>query len=90
MRKIVIFALIAVMASGCSIYRKYQRPEELTADVDSLYRAELIADPEDTTSFGSMPWEELFTDPCLKELFSELAGEEEAHVWTIRSVLEQL
>lgn len=30
------------------------------------------------------------TDPCLKELFSELAGEEEAHVWTIRSVLEQL
>ena len=68
MRKIVIFALIAVMASGCSIYRKYQRPEELTADVDSLYRAELIADPEDTTSFGSMPWEELFTDPCLKDL----------------------
>lgn len=29
-------------------------------------------------------------DPCLKELFSELAGEEEAHVWTIRGVLEQL
>ena len=30
------------------------------------------------------------SDPCLKELFSELAAEEEAHVWTIRSVLEQL
>lgn len=29
-------------------------------------------------------------DPCLKELFTELAGEEEAHVWTIRGVLEQL
>lgn len=24
------------------------------------------------------------SDPCLKELFSELAAEEEAHVWTIR------
>ena len=58
--------MIAVMASSCSIYRKYQRPEELP--VDSLYRAELIADPEDTVSFGSMPWEELFTDPCLKDL----------------------
>lgn len=68
MRKVIIFALIAVMASGCSIYRKYQRPEELTADVDSLYRTELIADPTDTVSFGSMPWEDLFTDPYLKDL----------------------
>ena len=58
--------MIAVLASSCSIYRKYQRPEDLP--VDSLYRAELIADPEDTVSFGSMPWEELFTDPCLKDL----------------------
>lgn len=66
MRKVILFAMIAVMASSCSIYRKYQRPEELP--VDSLYRAELIADPEDTVSFGSMPWEELFTDPCLKDL----------------------
>lgn len=30
------------------------------------------------------------SDPYLKELFSELAGEEEAHVWAIRGVLEQL
>lgn len=30
------------------------------------------------------------SDSCLKELFSELAVEEEVHVWTIRSVLEQL
>lgn len=66
MRKAIIFAMIAVLASSCSIYRKYQRPEDLP--VDSLYRAELIADPEDTVSFGSMPWEELFTDPCLKDL----------------------
>ena len=66
MRKTLIFALIAVMATSCSIYRKYQRPEDLP--VDSLYRAELIADPEDTSSFGNMPWEELFTDPYLRDL----------------------
>lgn len=30
------------------------------------------------------------TDPCLKELYTELAGEEEAHMWTVRGVLEGL
>ena len=60
--------MIAVMASSCSIYRKYHRPEDLQVNVDSLYRAELIANPEDTVSFGTMPWEELFTDPYLKDL----------------------
>ena len=68
MRKFIIFAMIAVMASGCSIYRKYQRPEDLGVQMDSLYRAELVKNPEDTTSFGNMPWEELFTDPYLKDL----------------------
>ena len=68
MRKAILFAIIAVMASSCSIYRKYQRPEDIQVNVDSLYRAELIADPEDTSSFGSMAWEELFTDPYLKDL----------------------
>ena len=29
-------------------------------------------------------------DPCLKELYTELAGEEEAHAWTVRGVLEGL
>lgn len=68
MRKVILFALIAVMASSCSIYRKYHRPEDIQVNTDSLYRAELIADPADTSSFGSMPWEELFTDPYLKNL----------------------
>ena len=66
MRKIIVFAIIAVISSSCSIYRKYQRPENLPTD--SLYRAELIANPEDTASLGSMPWEELFTDPYLRDL----------------------
>ena len=30
------------------------------------------------------------SDLCLKELFTELAGEEEAHAWTVRGVLEGL
>lgn len=68
MRKITIFLTLAVILSSCSIYRKYQRPEDLQVNVDSLYRAELATAQEDTSSFGSLPWEELFTDPYLKDL----------------------
>lgn len=68
MKKTIIIALAAVMMCSCSIYRKYERPENLQVNVDSLYRSELVANPEDTSSFGSLPWEELFTDPYLKKL----------------------
>lgn len=30
------------------------------------------------------------TDPCLRELYVELAGDENAHAWLLRGVLEQL
>lgn len=72
MRKIILATAAVLMVSGCSIYRKYQRPEDIVP-VDSLYRAELIS-PEDTlaaedsTSFGYLPWEEMFTDPRLQAL----------------------
>lgn len=67
MKKILFFTIMAVMTCSCSIYRKYQRPEGLPTD--SLYRADMT-DPAsaDTTSLGSMPWEEMFTDPALREL----------------------
>lgn len=72
MRKIILISLAVVMVSGCSIYRKYERPENLVP-VDSLYRAELVT-PEDSaaaadsSSLGYMPWEEMFTDAHLQEL----------------------
>ena len=64
--------MAVLMLSGCSIYRKYERPENVVP-IDSLYRAELVS-PDDSTaaadssSFGYMPWEEMFTDPHLQEL----------------------
>lgn len=75
MRKInIIFSIsfAAVLLSGCSIYRKYQRPENLLP-VDSLYRQELVSPSDssasaDSTSLGYMPWEEMFTDPYLQDL----------------------
>ena len=67
MKKILLFSTAIRLASSCSIYRKYQRPEDLP--VDSLYRAEVMdVATEDTTSLGYMPWDEMFTDPHLQEL----------------------
>ncbi|MBO8478232.1 MAG: efflux transporter outer membrane subunit [Bacteroidetes bacterium] len=67
MKKILLYTIVIVMASSCSIYRKYQRPEDLP--VDSLYRTEAAeAAIEDTTSLGYIPWDEMFTDPHLQYL----------------------
>lgn len=73
MRKIIFTIAAVAVVSSCSIYRKYQRPEDVVP-MDSLYRAELVSPEEDaraaedSTSFGYMPWEEMFTDPYLQEL----------------------
>lgn len=75
MRKInIIFSISVAVAllSSCSIYRKYQRPEDLLP-LDSLYRKELLAPSDtaaaaDSSSFGYMPWEKMFTDSCLQSL----------------------
>ena len=46
MRKIILTIAAVAVVSSCSIYRKYQRPEDLVP-VDSLYRAELVSPEED-------------------------------------------
>ena len=70
MKKIVLFAIIIALTSSCSIYRKYQRPEDLP--VDSLFRADLIDTTAgaDTSSLGYIPWNEMFTDPYLQDLIN--------------------
>ncbi len=62
MKKLVIvFAAITLV--GCGIYKPYNRPEMRT---DGLYGAGV--ETSDTTTLGDMPWQELFTDPCLQRL----------------------
>ena len=70
MKKIVLFAIIIALTSSCSIYRKYQRPEDLP--VDSLFSADLIDTTAgaDTSSLGYIPWNEMFTDPYLQDLIN--------------------
>lgn len=57
--------ICAAAFSSCSIYRNYERPEDLP--VDSLYRVD-TASMEDSVSLGDISWEDLFTDPKLQDL----------------------
>lgn len=57
------------MLVSCGIYNKYERPEvnaqglirDVQSDTDTLAVA-------DTTSFGNLPWRQVFTDPQLQSL----------------------
>lgn len=69
-----IFTLMcaAALLSSCHIYKAYDRPEDITTE--GLYRdtattaATLVAD---TTNFGNLPWQEVFTDPQLQTLIEK-------------------
>lgn len=56
----------ALLLSGCGIYNKYQRPEDL--QTDGLYGQEVETQAEDTASIASLSWRELFKDPQLQSL----------------------
>lgn len=66
MKRIIVYAVSAVWLSGCSVYRNYQRPEQMP--VDSLYRTEGTAAVVDSLTLGDLPWTEIFRDSSLQEL----------------------
>ncbi len=67
MRRIIYGIISVAMLSGCSVYRNYQRPEDLPTD--NLYRDIQVAST-DTTSLGDLPWQEVFRDTQLQRLIS--------------------
>lgn len=58
-------ATVSITLTSCHIYQKYELPEN--NDIVENYRKALEA-PEDSTSFGNMGWENVFTDPMLQSL----------------------
>src|SRR5574344_896323 len=68
-KNIFPFAASALLLASCGIYNKYERPEvnaqglirDVQSDTDTLVVA-------DTTSFGNLPWRQVFTDPQLQSL----------------------
>jgi len=66
--KRIIYGIIGIaMLSGCSVYRHYQRPQDLPTD--NLWRDGQEA-PADTASLGELSWQEVFRDTLLQRLIS--------------------
>lgn len=69
-RNIILGGLALLSLTGCkSLYGKYERPEVNTRGVfrDSFSPTDTLA-ATDTTSFATLPWREVFTDPQLQTL----------------------
>ena len=75
MKKLMIFAAASLLMSSCGLYNKYERPDnvqtqglirDVVSDGDTLAVA-----PQDTASFGNLPWRSVFTDPQLQALIQQ-------------------
>ena len=64
--------LLLLSLSSCGLYNKYDRPDVVT---DGIVRDPVVQNgalqSSDTTSFGNLPWRELFTDPQLRLLIEQ-------------------
>lgn len=63
MKRIVLYTIIIVMLSGCSLYQKFPKSTEVDKN---LFGEEYVA--ADTTSIASLSWRELFQDKHLLQL----------------------
>lgn len=62
MKNLFIYIMSAVILSGCSVYRKYDRPDITVPD--SFHNTETT----DTSTLATLSWRELFSDPKLQSL----------------------
>lgn len=68
MKKQIIIATVAALTlSSCGIYTKYQPAAEVPED---LYGDEVAA-TDSTDNIGNLSWQEIFTDPQLRELIEQ-------------------
>lgn len=62
MKRFLALVLALISLNACSLYKKYER--ELVAEQDLFGEINLA----DSNSLATLPWKEVFTDPCLQEL----------------------
>lgn len=58
-----MFAALALLSGACGIYGSYKPAESVP---ENLYG--MAVEVEDTTNFGNLEWEQVFTDSCLQVL----------------------
>ena len=69
LNKIILLATASIVMTTCGLYNKYERPEVNTKGLvrDTVSTTDTLA-VSDTTSFGNLPWREVFTDSHLQSL----------------------
>ncbi len=81
MKHIIIAIAVTLLASGCSTYKKYSRPEEITTE--NLFGEDVAV--SDTVSIASIPWREFFRDPQLQALIdSGLVNNSDLRIASLR------
>lgn len=65
--KVAVIMLAGASMSGCHIYKSYETPT--STPLTKAY-AEALEQPVDSTEFGNLPWQEVFTDPILVDLIN--------------------
>jgi NodT family efflux transporter outer membrane factor (OMF) lipoprotein len=72
MKKILSIAACSLLLASCGLYNKYDRPEVVA---DGIVRDPVAPNgalqEADTTSFGNLPWRQLFTDPQLQAIIEQ-------------------
>ena len=69
MRKFIYINISAVLLSGCHIYKKYERPEDI--NVASAYRTpEGMNNSPSTNNIGNLEWKDIYPDEKLQELIN--------------------
>lgn len=74
MKQLLFIIGCCSLLSGCHLYSNYERPQQITQGLDSLYRDTTdtyTVAKSDTANFGNTPWQEVFTDPQLQALITK-------------------
>jgi len=72
MKKILTITACSLLLASCGLYNKYDRPEVKADDiVRDPVAVNATLQSQDTTSFGNLPWRQLFTDPQLQTLIEQ-------------------
>ena len=65
MKQIVTLIIATLIATSCTVYQKYSRPDIAT---DNLFGA---VTSSDSTTIADIAWREFFTDPHLQKLIEQ-------------------
>lgn len=69
MKYIATITLGISMLSSCGLYKKYEMPQDESALATEYVKAQEAE--IDTTTFGNLRWQEVFTDPVLVDLINQ-------------------